>query len=253
MQYLKDDYLKNLIKQYYVKKIQAKKIASCTCNNDTYNKLGYNENDLNIIPDSAKLNLSCGNPLTFSRIKKGDIVLDLGSGAGMDCFIAAKETGENGMVIGIDMLDEMIDLAKENAQKMKLSNVKFLKADIENLNLDNESIDLIISNCVINLSEKKEQVFNEAYRVLKIGGRLAISDIVSYDNVPLHIRNNKDLHVCCISGAENNKNLEKMLNDIGFKNVYIYIDHQSKELIKSWSDDEDLSKYYVSARIEAEK
>lgn len=163
--------------------------------------LGYDAKDLAAIPKDADLGLGCGNPLAIDTLSPGETVLDLGSGGGIDCFLAAKKVGDRGRVIGVDMTAEMIDLARENARKMKAANVEFRLGEIEHLPVADKSVDVIISNCVINLSPDKRQTFAEAYRVLKPGGRLMVSDIVLKEPLPKQVLESVESYVGCVAGA----------------------------------------------------
>lgn len=164
-------------------------------------KIGYTDNDLRQVPEGANLGLGCGNPLALASLKEGDVVIDLGSGAGVDCFIAANIVGAMGRVIGIDMTDEMLEKARENAIKGNYSNVEFRLGEIENLPVADETADMVISNCVINLSPDKPRVFKEAYRVLKPGGMLMISDLVLLRELPPSVKGHVEAYVGCIAGA----------------------------------------------------
>ena len=163
--------------------------------------IGYTEEDMEKAPDGSNLGLGCGNPVALASLKKGEVVLDLGSGAGFDCFLATDRVGPEGKVIGVDMTPEMVDKARRNAQKNGINNVEFRLGEIENLPVADESVDIIISNCVINLAPNKERVFKEAFRVLKPGGRIMVSDIVLTEELPDYFRNNISTYVSCISGA----------------------------------------------------
>lgn len=181
------------------------KRASCCQNVDraehVSKKIGYSEADLKSVPEGSNLGLGCGNPVAISSLKLGETVLDLGAGAGFDCFLAAKKVGDKGKVIGVDMTPEMIEKAKRNARKGKYKNVEFRLGEIENLPIEDNSIDIVISNCVINLSQNKERVFREAFRVLKPGGRLVVSDIVLLKELPNFIMDNNEAYVGCLAGA----------------------------------------------------
>ncbi|MBI5243493.1 MAG: arsenite methyltransferase [Elusimicrobia bacterium] len=170
------------------------------------------------------LGLSCGDPVTFSRVKPGDVVLDLGSGAGKDVFLAARLTGATGRVIGVDMTPEMLELARRNAAKLGLGNVEFRQGTIEELPLESASVDIVISNCVINLSPDKPQVFREAFRVLKPGGRLVVSDIVLEKTLPPKLKADKDLYAACISGALLRKDYLKAVRGAGFEKLQFLAD-----------------------------
>jgi ubiquinone/menaquinone biosynthesis C-methylase UbiE len=183
--------------------------------------IGYTEEELGSVPDGANLGLGCGNPIALASLKEGDIVLDLGSGAGFDCFLAANKVGKTGKVIGVDMTPEMLDKARENARKGDYQNVEFRLGEIENLPAADNSIDVIISNCVINLSPDKRSVFDEAFRVLKPGGRLMVSDIVLLKELPDFIRNSIAAYVGCISGALKKEEYLGTITDAGFEQVEV--------------------------------
>lgn len=200
--------------------------GSCGCNSNlTVQKqsgqIGYSINELNQTPAGSNLGLGCGNPVAIASLKVGETVLDLGSGAGFDAFLASSKVGVTGRVIGVDMTDEMLGKARENAQKGKYTNVEFKKGDIEDLPVKSNSIDVIISNCVINLAPDKERVFKEAFRVLKPGGRLMVSDVVLTKPLPEELKNNTELLVGCISGAILKKDYLKLLGVTGFTNITI--------------------------------
>lgn len=184
--------------------------------------IGYSDKQLNDVPEGANLGLGCGNPLAIASIKIGDVVLDLGSGAGFDAFLASRKVGDTGKVIGVDMTDEMIEKARENAKKGNYFNVEFRKGDIENLPVKNGSIDFIISNCVINLSPDKKKVFKEAYRVLKPGGRIMISDVVLAKELPKKLKENEGLLTGCVSGAIIKQDYLNLLTNAGFSDIKIH-------------------------------
>lgn len=192
--------------------------CNCSCSNsqDIARNIGYSNDEIGSAPD-ANLGLGCGNPTAFGHIKNGDIVLDLGCGAGFDVFLAAKKTGNGGKVIGIDITEEMIDKAKKNAKKYNYANVEFILGDIENLPLENNTIDIVISNCVINLAPDKLKVFAETCRVLKSGGKMFISDIVLLDNLTEEQMNDEALIAGCVGGAVLKNDYIKMMNISGFK------------------------------------
>jgi SAM-dependent methyltransferase len=183
--------------------------------------IGYTEDDISKIPDDAILGLGCGNPIATSDIKEGETVLDLGSGGGIDCFLAASKVGKNGKVIGVDMTAEMINRARETLKKENHENVEFRLGEIENLPVADNIVDLIISNCVINLSPDKEKVFQEAYRVLKPGGRINVSDIVLTKDLPENIKNDPNSYVGCISGALKEELYIAFIKKAGFENVLV--------------------------------
>ena len=216
-------------------------------------RLGYSAADLDSVPDGADMGLGCGNPRAIASIKPGETVLDLGSGGGFDCFLAAAETGENGQVIGVDMTPTMISKARNNADKGRYSQVEFRLGEIEYLPVANDTVDVIISNCVINLSPDKKRVFSEAFRVLKNGGRLAISDVVASVELPQEIRDDLQLYSGCMAGASHIDELEQILADSGFTDIRIAPKDESKEFIKDWAPGRGVEEFVVSASIEAVK
>ena len=216
-------------------------------------RLGYSEADLDSVPDGSDMGLGCGNPRAIASIKPGETVLDLGSGGGFDCFLAATETGESGQVIGVDMTPTMISKARNNAEKGRYSQVEFRLGEIEYLPVANDTVDVIISNCVINLSPDKKRVFSEAFRVLKNGGRLAISDVVASVELPQEIRDDLQLYSGCMAGASHINELERILADSGFTDIRIAPKDESKEFIKDWAPGRGVEEFVVSASIEAVK
>ena len=234
--------------------------SSGCCGNDTsFNvnniskNVGYSEDDLSDMPEQANMGLGCGNPIAIAALKEGEVVLDLGSGGGFDCFLARRQVGESGHVIGVDMTPEMIKLARENAQKSGYSNVEYRLGEIENLPVADSSVDAIISNCVINLSLDKEKVFKEAYRVLKAGGRLSISDIVATAELPGDIKSDIAMMAGCIAGAEYVENIRTMLKNTGFKEINLKPKDNSKEILSSWIPNKNVEDYVASYIIEAKK
>ena len=188
--------------------------------------IGYTEEELKAVPEGANLGLGCGNPLALASLREGETVLDLGSGAGFDCFLAADKVGKSGRVIGVDMTPEMIDKARENARKGDYTNVEFRLGEIENLPAADNSVDIVISNCVLNLAPDKNRVFNEAFRVLKPGGRLMISDIVLLKELPDFIKNSIEAYIGCLSGAVKRDEYIDAIKSAGFQEVSI-IDESS--------------------------
>jgi len=184
--------------------------------------MGYSQDEMSLVPDGSNLGLGCGNPLSIASLKPGEVVLDLGSGAGFDAFLAARKVGKKGRVVGVDMTDEMLKKARQNAKKGGFTNVEFRKGDIEDLPVKDKLIDATISNCVINLAPSKEKVFKEAYRVLKSGGRLMVSDVVLTKNLPEKIKNDKDLLTGCVAGAILKQDYFKLLKKAGFENIQIH-------------------------------
>ena len=193
---------------------------------DISKKIGYTEGDLKAVPEGANLGLGCGNPVALASLKEGEIVLDLGSGAGFDCFLAANKVGREGKVIGVDMTPEMIEKARENAEKGGYENVEFRLGEIENLPVADSSVDAVISNCVINLSPDKKKVFEETYRALRSGGRLMISDLVLLKELPDAIKNSVEAYVGCLSGAMMRDEYIAAIKAAGFREVRI-IDEKS--------------------------
>lgn len=216
-------------------------------------RLGYSQDDLDNVPAGADMGLGCGNPRAIASIKPGETVLDLGSGGGFDCFLAAAETSALGKVIGIDMTPSMISKARSNAVKGQYHHVEFRLGEIEHMPVANDAVDVIISNCVINLSPDKKQVFSEAFRVLKPGGRLAISDVVASMELPDEIRNDLALYSGCMAGASQISELQEILTDCGFDNISISPKDESKDFIKDWAPGRGVEDYVLSASIEAVK
>jgi len=216
-------------------------------------RLGYSEDDLKNVPEGADMGLGCGNPKAIASIQPGETVLDLGSGGGFDCFLAAQELKETGQVIGVDMTPAMISKARANAEKGKYTNVEFRLGEIEHLPVADNTVDVIISNCVINLSPNKAQVFRDAFRVLKPGGRLAISDVVASCELPDEVRNDLALYSGCMAGAVQVEELAAMMAETGFINISITPKDESKEFIKDWAPGKGVEEYVISASIEAIK
>ncbi|MGD0780241.1 MAG: arsenite methyltransferase [Dehalococcoidales bacterium] len=199
---------------------------ACGCNSsqsakDISQSIGYSEEDVNNVPDGANLGLGCGNPIALASLKEGETVLDLGSGAGFDCFLAANKVGKKGRVIGVDMTPEMLEKARENAIKGKYTNVEFRLGEIESLPVADSTVDIIISNCVINLSVDKERVFKEAFRVLKPGGRLMVSDIVLTKPLPDVVRKSVQAYIGCVGGAMLESDYLGAIEGAGFVNVRV--------------------------------
>ncbi len=216
-------------------------------------KLGYSDRELKNVPEGSNLGLGCGNPQAIAALKNGETVLDLGSGAGFDVFLAANQVGKTGKVIGVDMTPTMISKARKNAESGNYTNIEFRLGEIENLPARDNSIDVIISNCVINLSPEKQKVFNDAFRVLKPGGRLAVSDVIATTELPKEVKNDMELYSGCISGASSIEELEKMLKKAGFVNIEIKPKDESKEFIREWAPETNIADYICSATIEAVK
>lgn len=215
--------------------------------------LGYSYKETNSVPASANMGLGCGNPQAIASLKQGETVLDLGSGGGFDCFLAARQVGSAGRVLGVDMTPAMINKARTIATKGNYENVQFFLGQIESLPITNGTIDVIISNCVINLSPNKNLVFSEAFRVLKSGGRLAIADIVAFAEPPAEIRKNMELYTGCMAGASTIKEMETMLQNAGFQNIRISPKNESKGFIRNWAPNIPITEFIISAYIEATK
>jgi len=188
---------------------------------DISRNVGYTEEELEAVPEGANLGLGCGNPVALASLQEGDIVLDLGSGAGFDCFLAANRVGERGRVIGVDMTQEMLEKARENARRAEYGNVEFRLGEIENLPLADDSVDVVISNCVINLSPDKKRVFAETFRVLRPGGRLMVSDIVLLKELPDFIKDSIEAYIGCLSGAMMKDIYVGTIQSAGFRDVRI--------------------------------
>lgn len=261
------DSIRNQVRESYSKVAQANNVneacgiesSCCGVSDDidinTLNslRLGYSEDDLENVPEGADMGLGCGNPRAIAELSVGETVVDLGSGGGFDAFLAAREIGETGKVIGIDMTPSMISKARNNADKANFENVQFRLGEIEYLPIANDTVDVIISNCVINLSPNKAQVFNDAFRVLKSGGRLAISDVVASCEMPEEMKNDLELYSGCMAGASLIDDLEDFMHNAGFKEIKITPKDDSKDFIKDWAPGKNVTDYVLSAHIEAIK
>jgi SAM-dependent methyltransferase len=214
---------------------------------------GYNADEIAALPEGVDLGLGCGNPQAIASLQPGETVLDLGSGAGFDCFLAARSVGESGRVIGVDMTPEMLTKARANAARAGVAQVEFRLGEIEALPVEANSVDVIISNCVINLSPDKARVFREAFRVLKPGGRLAIADIVRTAELPAELAADLAAHCGCVAGAASIEELETMLRDAGFEEIRVRPKDLSREFIRSWIPGRNAADYVVSSTIEAVK
>ena len=215
--------IKNIVGKSYA---DIAKSSGCCCSNKKAQRqsgeMGYSEDEMNDVPTGSNLGLGCGNPVAIASLKSGESVLDLGSGAGFDAFLAVRKVGKEGRVIGVDMTDEMLEKARENAKKGGFTNVEFRKGDIEDLPVKDEEVDVVISNCVINLAPDKEKVFRETYRVLKPGGRLMVSDVVLTKPLPDNLKNDKDLLIGCVSGAILKEDYLNLLKKTGFSDITIH-------------------------------
>ena len=196
--------------------------CGCGSTQDIVSKaIGYSDEEIKAVPEGANLGLGCGNPTALASLKEGEVVLDLGSGAGFDCFLAADKVGESGRVIGVDMTAEMIEKARENARKGDYRNVEFRLGEIENLPMADNSVDVVISNCVINLSPDKKRVYEEAFRILKPGGRIMVSDIALLKELPAALKGNIAAYVGCVAGATTREEYLATVAAVGFKDVEI--------------------------------
>lgn len=254
---MKNDEIKQIVKRKYSKIAKGScgcgNVSSCCSNSLSIKQLsesiGYSEEEINSALE-ANLGLGCGNPVALSTIKEGDIVLDLGSGAGFDAFLAAKKVGNKGKVIGLDMTEEMIRKAKENAERYGYQNVEFRLGDIEHIPIEANSIDVIISNCVINLSPNKEKVFSEAYRVLKSGGKMFVSDIVLLEELTQEQRNDEELIAGCVGGAILKDEYIKLIQNAGFK---VKVLGEDKEISKKQYNGINLESIKIKATKEINK
>ena len=261
------DEVRQQVRESYAKVAEASNAGACcgpesSCcgvsddaqiNSVISQRLGYSGEDLVNVPEGADMGLGCGNPQAIASIQPDETVLDLGSGGGFDCFLAANQLGESGRVIGVDMTPTMVSKARANAEKGGYGNVEFRLGEIEYLPVPDRVVDVIISNCVINLSPDKSQVFREAFRVLKPGGRLAISDVVATVELPREMRDDLQLYSGCMAGASHIEELESFLADAGFHQVRIEPKDESKEFIRDWAPGRGVEEYVVSASIQAVK
>lgn len=270
---MKKEEIKKAVSAGYAKIVRGE--GSCCSTNDSSCKpddisknIGYTDNDLQSVPKGANLGLGCGNPVAIASLKEGEVVVDLGSGAGFDCFLAANKVGRTGRVIGIDMTPEMIERARANASKGGYENVEFRLGEIENLPVADNGADIIISNCVINLSPDKKSVFKEAYRVIKPGGRIMVSDMVLLRDLPEFIKKSVEAYIGCISGAMIKGDYLEIVRDAGFQDVKIVDeahfpvelmenDPTVKSLIEKYNikseDVKDLTESVVSIKLNAVK
>jgi SAM-dependent methyltransferase len=279
---MKDEEIKEVVRKSYAD-IAQQDSSCCTPKNnplkaqsccgvppsvsDMSRKMGYSQEELEKLPEGANLGLGCGNPVALASLKEGDTYLDLGSGAGIDCFLAAEKVGKTGKVIGVDMTIEMIHRARDNAQRTEYKNIEFRLGEIEHLPVEDNSVDVITSNCVINLSPDKGAVFKEAYRVLKPGGRIMISDIVLLRELPAAVLNSLEAYVSCVAGAMLKDHYLGIVRDTGFENINIISESSSGDV---WVNDplaesiiehlgitleeaRDLGNSVVSLRFSAEK
>ncbi|MDD3906084.1 MAG: arsenite methyltransferase [Candidatus Omnitrophica bacterium] len=224
----KSEEIKKIVKDGYANAL-AKSVSCCSspccCGTDQVKeiskKIGYSDSEMNAVPEGANLGFGCGNPVALASLKEGDVVLDLGSGAGFDAFLSAGRVGKTGRVIGVDMTPEMLEKARANARKGNYANVEFRLGEIEKLPVDNGSVDVIISNCVINLSPDKEEVFKDAYRVLRSGGRLMVSDLVLAKDLPKELKESVEAYVGCLAGAIKKDEYLNFISLAGFQDIKV--------------------------------
>jgi len=242
--------------------IAAGKAQSACCGSDSSccgstqpsaRAIGYSDEELASAPEGADLGLGCGNPQAIASLKQGERVLDLGSGGGFDAFLAARQVAPEGHVIGVDMTPELIEKSRANARKTTVSNVEFRLGEIEHLPVADASVDVVMSNCVINLSPDKPAVFREAFRVLSPGGRLAISDIVAIAPLPPALADDMAAYTGCIAGAAPIPDVEHMLTEAGFSQVRIVVKDESRALVSGWAPGQRAEDYVASASIQAVK
>ena len=256
----KSEEIKKIVKDGYAKAV-TQKTSCCSTNSccggidqakEVSKSVGYSDSEMNAVPEGANLGFGCGNPVALASLKEGDVVLDLGSGAGFDAFLAAKRVGKTGRVIGVDMTPEMLAKAKENAKKGKYTNVEFRLGEIEKLPVEDNSIDVIISNCVINLSPDKESVFKEAGRVLKSGGRLMVSDLVLAKELPKELKDSIEAYVGCLAGAIKKDEYLNLISLAGFQDIKV-IGESSYPVGAMFDNFESAQDAIVSVKVSAKK
>jgi SAM-dependent methyltransferase len=263
MDILKNDETRQIVRQKYSRVVESNQ-GCCSCApgccgapavdaGSISQGLGYSGAEVAAVPEGANLGLGCGNPQAIASLKPGETILDLGSGGGFDCFLAARQVGDAGRVIGVDMTPEMISKARANAEKGGYRNVEFRLGEIENLPVADQTADVLISNCVINLSPDKPRVFAEIYRALKPGGRLAVSDVVATAPLPDNLRRDMALYTGCIAGASMIAEVEAMLKACGFVDIRATPKDESKSFIRNWAPGTNVTDYVVSANIQAVK
>ena len=245
--------IKNIVRESYGKIADKDNKDSECCGDNVSESIGYSKEEISNVPEDANMGLGCGNPQTFAEIKEGETVIDLGSGAGFDCFLASKKVGRKGRIIGVDMTPEMISKSRSLARENRYRNVDFRLGEIENLPVADGTADVLISNCVINLSPNKQRVYDEMYRVLKEGGRVAISDVVRIKEMTDDMKEDESLYCGWVTGASSVEEIEIYFNNAGFKSIDIKIYEVSEEYAKKWAHDLQVGEYIMSASIEAIK
>jgi SAM-dependent methyltransferase len=247
--------VKELVRNWYggVATGSAGCCGPTTASQEASRCMGYSETELASLPEGADLGLGCGNPQALAAMRPGEVVVDLGSGAGIDCFLAARQVGPAGRVIGVDMTHEMLAKSRANAEKVGAANVEFRLGEIVHLPIADNTADVVISNCVINLVSDKEQVYREAFRVLKRGGRIAIADVVNTAPLPPERAADATLLCTCLAGAATVRQIEDWLAAAGFTDIRITIKPGSRELVESWAPGRGIEDYVASATIEGRK
>ncbi|MBV8936564.1 MAG: arsenite methyltransferase [Alphaproteobacteria bacterium] len=252
---MKDEQVKTMVRNRYAA-VAAGRAGCCggtATPDEASGNMGYSEAELASVPEGANLGLGCGNPQALAVLRPGEIVVDLGSGAGFDCFLAAQAVGSDGRVIGVDMTHEMLRRARDNAARVNAANVEFRLGEIEHLPVADNTADVVIANCVINLVPDKAQVYREAFRVLKPGGRIAISDVVNIAPLPAELATDEALLCGCVAGAAASRQIQQWLAAAGFIDSRIILKPESRELVKTWAPGHGIENYVASATIEARK
>ncbi|GAB4305595.1 MAG: arsenite methyltransferase [Candidatus Bipolaricaulota bacterium] len=254
---MQSDQVRKAVREGYARRAQGgtsccSGVGCCGTPTSTSEAIGYTADELRSIPAGADLGLGCGNPTSLAGLKEGEAVLDLGSGAGIDCFLAARIVGEAGHVIGVDMTPEMVDRARENARTYQFENVEFRLGEIEHLPVADAAVDVVISNCVINLSPDKPRVFREAYRVLRPGGRMVVSDLVLRRELPDEVRSSLEAYVACVAGAARKDDYLAMIRAAGFEGIRVLKEAPADAALPGTADGDGVPAI-VSLTLEATK